>query len=626
MVSVLFMLAVLLSLIAAYFTTTNLDIATTKSSQDSSTGFYVAEAGLNLRAEDVRQRFVGYNRPSGASPTDTSSSPCVGANQGSGDFVCREYSLSNRQAVTYIKETPGNPLILTIPLGERYQNLNAQEYRYSATSFSLGPNNHTEAVLELRFKSRLVPLFQFAAFYDKDLEILPGPNMLLQGPVHTNGDLYLNSYNTLQIKGQVTVAGSLYRGRKSNDECSGTVNIWNSSVNPAAYRRLGPSSCSTRIGAFSLSDVRPWGTNIQLDVPPVTVPSPEEFDPIASKTYWSKAELRLVLPLDSANAVISSADAPNGVVQVANPDESINSALTTLLNRKVNCPGRLYETAANANNGWVVSTKTFWDFRERATIRVLDVDMRGLLACLANFSQLIGGKALNEDSEGGLVFHFTVKGPNSAARPSRYAVRIKNADNLRASSLALGAPTPKGISIISDQPVYIMGSFNSNAAHVSTNASGYLPAAIMADAINILSTNWLDTYTSATALTSRPTTATTINAAFLAGTDVTGGSEGVAGQNSGMTTYNGGLENYPRFHENWSGVTLNYRGSFVSLGTPRHANGPWRDTGSTNNVYNPPTRNWYYESYFNDATYLPPITPRFVYLRQELFVRDYERR
>ena len=78
--------------------------------------------------------------------------------------------------------------------------------------------------------------------------------------------------------------------------------------------------------------------------------------------------------------------------------------------------------------------------------------------------------------------------------------------------------------------------------------------------------------------------------AFLAGVDRTT-----------PGTYNGGLENYPRFHEDWGGLTLAYRGSFVSLGTPRHNTGPWCGTGAGCNIYNPPARNWDYDTDFQSV-------------------------
>jgi hypothetical protein len=106
---------------------------------------------------------------------------------------------------------------------------------------------------------------------------------------------------------------------------------------------------------------------------------------------------------------------------------------------------------------------------------------------------------------------------------------------------------------------------------------------------------------------------TTVYAAFIGGVDTT-------------TTgnYNGGLENYPRFHEDWAGGTLTYRGSFVSLGTPRHNNGAWCGTGGGCNIYNPPVRNWDYDSDYQLVQNLPPLTPRFVSVQQILFTETFQ--
>ncbi len=183
---------------------------------------------------------------------------------------------------------------------------------------------------------------------------------------------------------------------------------------------------------------------------------------------------------------------------------------------------------------------------------------------------------------------------------------MKNGATL-ASSIA-GAPAIKGLTVVTDQAVYVQGSYNSNSKK---------PAAFLADSLNILSNAWTDA-NSALALNSRVASTTTINAAFLAGTDSTGGAEGAAGRDAGE--YNGGVENYPRLHEKWSSATLNYLGSFVSLGTPRHVNGLWVYGAPQ---YEAPTRNFRYDTDFNDAAKLPPLTPRFVYLRQDLFVRQF---
>src|SRR5699024_79006 len=96
--------------------------------------------------------------------------------------------------------------------------------------------------------------------------------------------------------------------------------------------------------------------------------------------------------------------------------------------------------------------------------------------------------------------------------------------------------------------------------------------------------------------------------------------EGHIGCGSGDSVYNGGLENYPRFNEKWTDKTLHYRGSFTSLGRPQHVQGKWSGTGG---YYNPPIRDWDYDTRFNNVEDLPPMTPRASYLVQERFSRDF---
>ena len=594
LVSTLFMIVAVLAMIGAYFIITRIELATTKSTSNSAEGFFAAEAGLNLRAEQVRLLFLGYNRPAGSSPTG--SSPCEGGDQGSGDFQCQTFDIGKHQAHTYVIEDGSNPINTTIPQGELYQNLNAQEYRYTVRSTAVNTANKIEAILDLRFKSRLVPLFQFVAFYNKDLEVLPGPQMNLSGPIHTNGDLYMNAGNRLRVDGQVSTANSFFRGRKNNNSCSSNpVEV----RDPTNWEAVVPS-CGSRVEVLE-ADVNPWNGMIQLGVDTLTVPEPEELDPVSGNTYWDLADLRLVLNLTGANAPDLASSATG--VEVRNVDGSVDAGAQAFLD---SCSGSTSGRAVNYSN-------TFFNNRESSFIHMLEVDMLPLFNCLhqsflAGGSSDIMGAGLDDTSEGGLVFHFSVDGPNSADSATNYGVRVRNGSALQ-SNLA-GAGTVQGLTIVSDQAFYVHGDYNS---------SGWIPAAFLVDSINPLSNNWdLSDANSTAGLGSRTAADTTANVAILAGTDSTGGIEGVGGQGG---SYNGGLENYPRFHESWSGRTWTYRGSFVSLNTPRHADGAWV---YGNPQYQAPNRDWDYDVRFNDAANLPPLSPRFVYLRQELFVREFE--
>ncbi len=593
LISAFYFILILIGLSGAYFIATKTELLSGKSSSDASLAFYAAEAGLNLRAEEIRSIFIGYNRPGGTSPD--SSGACTSGNMGDGDFVCKTYSIGNREVTTYVVEDPSNPIQTTIPPGELFQNLSAQEYRYRTQSIARTQKDDIGAILELRFKSRLVPLFQFAVFYNKDLEILPGAAMNLSGPVHTNRNLYLNTESNnpgLTIQGQVTTAGSLYRGRKNANTChSNPVRIFD----PNTPTSLLPS-CSART-LVTAPQVQPWNGMIQTGVDVLTIPEPEALDPSPDQIYWEKADLRLILSLNNANNPVTNANSPTGVY-VSNLS-TINAAATQSLHT---CGGSISGRAVNTRN-------TFYNNREAKTIRTLEVDMLALLNCLYSTNWLgTGARTLNDTSEGGLVFHFTIQGPHSNIAANNYGVRIRNAANLQ-SNMA-GAPSVVGMTVVTDQAIYTHGHYN---------AINKIPAALMSDSFNVLSTNWnLNDTASTQNLGNRVAEHTTINAAILSGTDSTGGIEGVGGHGG---AYNGGLENYPRLHEHWGGKTLTYRGSFVSLYTPRRVSGLWI---YGNPQYEAPVRNWDYDTDFNDASKLPPLSPRFVYLRQELFVREYE--
>ncbi|RIL06988.1 MAG: hypothetical protein DCC75_10395 [Proteobacteria bacterium] len=425
LITTLLVLAVLSSLLAAYMVISKIELASMHASKDSATGFFAAEGGLNVRAELIRGIFVGYNVPSGTAPTSTA--PCEGANIGSGDLSCIDYTLGKRTAQTYVidHQAGTTPAMIRIPQGELYQNLNAQEYRYTANSEAFGPDERTEAILQLRFKSRLVPLFQFAVFYNKDLEILPGPAMNLNGPVHVNGDLYLNSNTSLDINGQVSASGSIYRGRKDGTQTPICNSVPVRIMNPTSPLALYPS-CSSRI-LITNNDIQPYNGMVQFGVQAVTVPEPDTLDPTPGKLYWDRADLRLVLNLNSSNNPVTTTVSTG--IEVRNSDNSVNVAATNTL---FACSGSVRRNPAASDNfqAAVGTSYTFRSNRENKNIRMLDIDLRALLNCLHSSSWFGTGKLLSDSTDGGLVFHFTAQGSNGTSTASPFVVRVRNGGHI----------------------------------------------------------------------------------------------------------------------------------------------------------------------------------------------------
>jgi len=232
------------------------------------------------------------------------------------------------------------------------------------------------------------------------------------------------------------------------------------------------------------------------------------------------------------------------------------------------------------------------------------------------------GLAGSDTSEGGFVFHATIDTttyPNANGIDSPYGFVLIRARQLPGLATTTTTLDPTGLTFVSDQAMYLQGDYNT---------LNWQPASILTDSLNVLSNTCINGDMAIHKLITRncntvpdgpdvgtipdkkDSTNTTVNAAFLSGTDIT---------NSTLTPgYNGGLENYPRFAENWGSATLTYKGSFVSTGTPLHVRGTWSAQD-----YGIPARNWDYDTRFNSAQNLPPLAPRFVYLKQESFTRNY---
>jgi hypothetical protein len=270
----------------------------------------------------------------------------------------------------------------------------------------------------------------------------------------------------------------------------------------------------------------------------------------------------------------------------------------------------------------------FYNQREDRWMVLLNINVTDLIRWNAQNGEPFF--ATTDSSEGGIVIFATIVGPESAAASNNYGVRVFGSADIPLPGGINVSADPTGVTVASDQAMYVLGHFNRGTAAVPAGAPRQ-PASLIGDSINILSQGYWQTQAacngtlcrdgqSVAALNNaaRNAQSTWINAAFLGGVDTT--PDGYPGNGQ----YNGGLENYPRFHENWTGTNLTYQGSFVSLGEPEHVDGAWCGTGNACNIYNPPNRFWNFDPGYNNAANLPPLTPRFVYVQQVLFTEDFK--
>jgi hypothetical protein len=59
------------------------------------------------------------------------------------------------------------------------------------------------------------------------------------------------------------------------------------------------------------------------------------------------------------------------------------------------------------------------------------------------------------------------------------------------------------------------------------------------------------------------------------------------------------------------------------LGVPLEYSGAYRSGGVASSYYNIPFRNFNYDTYFNNLSQMPPLTPKASYVQQKNFGRTY---
>jgi hypothetical protein len=228
----------------------------------------------------------------------------------------------------------------------------------------------------------------------------------------------------------------------------------------------------------------------------------------------------------------------------------------------------------------------------------------------------------------------------------RNAVRLFNGDNLQVSGAAGKLSTTQGITVATENMVYIWGNYNTtginvapaagtsslnDAAAASRYTGNQVPASIVADAFFPLSKTWFDSssalnpdvYTNRPADDNLPgvTSETSVRAGIIAGNNLAALDGTPDADNGNDSRLNGGMHNFPRFMEDWvsNNRRWNFVGSFVPLYHSTQALGQWWYITSGVSIYGAPVRNWAFDTTFLQMDRLPPGTPMFQYISPTAF-------
>ena len=219
----------------------------------------------------------------------------------------------------------------------------------------------------------------------------------------------------------------------------------------------------------------------------------------------------------------------------------------------------------------------------------------------------------------------------------RRGVRLINGTTVPGIYDSSSAADTRGFTVASENGVYVWSNYNSTGV-VTVPSTGntpyfqylpfdtalHIPSSIAADAVTILSNAWNDGESfrypydlASSSCGPRCATDTTIRFAMLSG-DTIASHDGTPNQGGMSPRLNGGVHNFKRFLEHWTGDNLNYAGSLINLFNSRNNNGAFK---CCDMVYDPPRRNWVFDSTFLDPTRLPPATPFFQYVQTTGFRR-----
>lgn len=379
-----------------------------------------------------------------------------------------------------------------------------------------------------------IPVVSYFAFYAVDLEICPGSTMTINGLVHGNGTNYFQPHDELNFTTHVTSSRAILNSANPEDPVS-------RNGHGAVFQGEHDA------GVVSLNF--PIGTNNSpemlrqlVEVPPALEPT---NSPLGQLRYFNRADL--VITVTDTNVVTTSGPADNFAVSV---------------------PWSFAQTFISTNN-------TFFNKRENRQIQATDINIESLRANGPALNSLLGRTAR------------TVYVVDARTQTAWTQAGIRLVNGLR-------IPT-QGLTIATPQPLYVQGDYNIESVYAGTSgASRAGPAALVADAVTILSGAWNDV-SSGLSLSSREAANTTVNAAIVTGIVPTGGGY-----------YSGGLENSLRLLEDWSGRTFTFNGSVAVLYYSRFATAPW---GASPDIYVAPTRRWSYDQSFRVEAKLPPATP-----------------
>lgn len=430
------------------------------------------------------------------------------------------------------------------------------------------------------FEKKFDNPWTYAMFFVDDLELHPTDPFSVSGPIHTNGSLYIGTSNFTTTSG-VEFGGEYVNGYSPLDT------YHTAAVTKPNFAKSDPSLTLSDMPPAQVSPYLPFGWNLKLTTADGSVNNDSYHELIeqAVSSPDTLSEIRLYnqacyrVLIDSSNniSVYKKDGTPTGTPMPLNngAGKELSGAITTNIGMK--------------------------DPRENKFVRLANVDISVITASaeagkLPNWNGVI---YIGDTSTHGSNISSQLGTSGSSITTTVRGIRLVNGYRLpRAEG---DTNTVDGLTIVSPNPVYIKGNYNTSTnstdavpsnsgTYTDPDGSGYSRkfAAVVGDAVTILSAGWNDLNSNTGNINDRSASAnTTVNAAIVGGIVPSGGGN-----------YSGGGENFLRIIEDWKTKTMCIYGSMVQLYTSTQANTPWSGAG---NISKPPlTTKFYWDPNFSD--------------------------
>jgi hypothetical protein len=413
------------------------------------------------------------------------------------------------------------------------------------------------------FEKKFDNPWTYALFFVDDLELHPTDPLTVTGPIHTNGSLFIGTSN-FTTTSSVEFAGEYVNGYSAADT------YHSAAVTKPNFAKSDPALAFSDMPPAQVSPYLPFGWNLKLlnadgsvnndsyhELIEQVVSTP---DPLSEIRLYNQACYRVLI--DSSNNIT--------VYKKDSPATAMGASVATN-----NGAGKVLKDAITTNLG-------IRDVRENKYVRLANVDISQITSAAeaGNLPNWNGIVYIADTSTHGSNISSQLGSSGASITTTMRGIRLINGHRLpRAEG---DTNTWDGLTIVSANPVYIKGNYNTStnsgdavpsnsSTYTDPDASGYTRklAAVIGDSITVLSAGWNDLNSAGNINTREATANITVNAALVGGIIPSAGGY-----------YSGGGENFVRLLEDWKLRTMCIYGSMVQLYKSTQATTQWDGAGN----------------------------------------------